>query len=211
MQLNDSVDQQALLRDEASLRYNKIDYARKEILLREKAIAKSAVDAAKAAYLQSVAAVASDNVLIMQKKIKAPFAGRIGIRQVNIGQYITSGTSIVSLQALDPLYVDFSLPEQDFPLLHTGQRVTITVDAYPTQLFEGKISAINSAIDVNTRSIAVRATIPNDKKILYPGLFASVQVILPKVDNVITIPQSAGSYLSESKRPSFFLSKRIRY
>src|SRR3990167_2873691 len=113
VQLNDAVDQQALLRDEATLRFNKVDYKRKETLLKENAVARSAVDAAKAAYLQAMAAVASDNVLIKQKKIEAPFSGRIGIRQINIGQYITTGTSIVSLQALNPLYVDFSLPEQD--------------------------------------------------------------------------------------------------
>ena len=194
VQLNDQVDQQSLLRDEATLRFNKVDYSRKETLLKENAVARSAVDAAKAAYLQATAAVACDNVMIAQKKIKAPFAGRIGIRQVNIGQYITTGTSIVSLQALNPLYVDFSLPEQDLSLLKTGQEITVTVDAYPNQLFQGKISAINSMIDVNTRSIALRATILNEKEILYPGLFAKVQVILPKIQNVITLPQSAITY-----------------
>ena len=194
VQLNDDVDQQALLRDEATLRFNKIDYTRKQTLLKENAVAKSAVDAAKAAYLQAMAAVASDNVLIAQKKIKAPFAGRLGIRQVNIGQYITTGTAIVSLQALNPLYVDFSLPEQDLPLLKTDQAVTVSVDAYPNQLFEGKLSAINSAVDVNTRSIAVRATIPNEKEILYPGLFAKVRVILPQQENVLTLPQTAVTY-----------------
>ncbi|MCX7120568.1 MAG: efflux RND transporter periplasmic adaptor subunit [Gammaproteobacteria bacterium] len=194
VQLNDEVDQQGLLRDEATLRFNKVDYSRKEILLKENAVARSAVDAAKAAFLQAAAAVASDNVLIAQKKIRAPFAGRIGIRQVNIGQYITSGTAIVSLQALNPLYVDFSLPEQNLPLLRTEQAVTVSVDAYPNQLFQGKISAINSMIDVNTRSIAVRATIPNEKEILYPGLFAKVHVILPQIENVITVPQSAITY-----------------
>lgn len=194
VQLNDAVDQQTLLRDQATLRFNKIDFERKQTLLKENAVAHSAVDAAKAAYLQAVAAVTSDNVLIAQKKIKAPFAGRMGIRQINIGQYISTGTPIVSLQALNPLYVDFSLPEQDLSLLHNDQDITVTVDAYPNQVFHGKISAINSAIDVNTRSIAVRATILNEKEILYPGLFADVRVILPQVQNILTVPQSAITY-----------------
>src|SRR3989338_6465335 len=125
VQLNDDVDQQTLLRDEAKLRFDKVDYERKTLLLKEKAVAQSGVDAAKAAYLQSLAAVASDNVMIAQKKIRAPFAGKIGIRQVNVGQYITTGTGIVTLQALNPLYVDFSLPEQNLPLLHNGQDITV--------------------------------------------------------------------------------------
>lgn len=194
VQLNDDVDQKLLERDEAKLRFDKIDYERKELLLKENAVARNSVDAAKAAYLQSLAAVASNNVMITQKKIRAPFAGKIGIRQVNVGQYITTGTGIVTLQALHPMYVDFSLPEQDLPKISVNQPITLKVDAYPNQLFQGKIMAINSMIDVNTRSIAVRATIPNENEALYPGLFADVQVILPQVDNVITVPQSAVTY-----------------
>lgn len=194
VQLNDEVDQKTLQKNEAKLRFDKIDFERKESLLKDNAVARSAVDAAKAAFLQSEAAVASDKVMIAQKKIRAPFSGKIGIRQINVGQYITSGTAIVSLQALDPLYVDFSLPEQNIPLIHKDQDVVVKVDAYPNQVFQGKISAINSAIDVNTRSIAIRATLPNQNEILYPGLFADIHVILPQKNNVITVPQSSVTY-----------------
>jgi membrane fusion protein (multidrug efflux system) len=194
VQLNDNVDQKTLQKDEAKLRFDKIDYERKESLLKDNAVARSAVDAAKAAFLQSEAAVASDQVMIAQKKIRAPFAGKIGIRQINLGQYITTGTPIVTLQALNPLYVDFSLPEQNLPLIHTNQDVLIKVDAYPTQLFQGKITAMNSAVDVNTRSIAVRATLPNPNELLYPGIFADVRIVLPKKENVLTVPQSAITY-----------------
>lgn len=194
VQLNDAIDQRNLDRDEAKLRFDKIDFERKELLLAQNAVARSSVDAAKAAYLQSVAAVASDNEMIRQKKIRAPFAGKIGIRQVNVGQYITSGTGIVTLQALDPMYVDFSLPEQDLPLIKTSQPIVLKVDAYPNQVFNGTITAINSAVDVNTRTIAVRATIPNQNEALYPGIFADVQVILPALQEVITVPQTAVSY-----------------
>lgn len=194
LQLDDSVDQQALLRDQAALRYNQVDYNRKTALLKQKAVAQSAVDSAKAAYLQSEAAVESDKVLIAQKKIKAPFAGKIGIRQVNVGQYITSSTAIVSLQALDPLFVDFSLPEQNLPLLQVNQIVMVHVDAYPNEAFQGKITAINSAVDVNTRTIAVRADVPNATEKLFPGLFANVDVVLPTENNVLTVPQSAVTY-----------------
>ena len=194
VQLNDSVDQQTLLRDEAKLRFDKIDFERKESLLKENAVARSAVDAAKAAYLQSSAAVESDKVMIAQKKIRAPFSGKIGIRQVNVGQYITTGTGIVTLQALDPMYVDFSLPEQELPNVKNGQDINLKVDAYPNKLFQGKIMAISSLIDINTRSIAIRAILPNQNETLYPGLFAEVEVILPELKDVITVPQTAVSY-----------------
>src|SRR3990167_283863 len=138
LQLDDSVDQQTLLRDQAALRFDKIDYDRKQALLRRNAVAQNAVDAAKAAYLQAAAAVQSDEVMIAQKKICAPFAGRLGIRQVNLGQYITPSVNIVTLQALNPLFVDFSLPEQNLPLLKIGQSITLQVDAYPNQVFQGK-------------------------------------------------------------------------
>ncbi|EKD76970.1 MAG: hypothetical protein ACD_42C00517G0001 [uncultured bacterium] len=194
VQLNDDVDQQTLQRDQAKLHADELDFQRKEILLKQNAVSESALDAARASYLQSKAAVASDNVMIEKKKIRAPFAGKIGIRQVDIGQYITSGTSIVTLQALDPMFVDFSLPEQDLPRIQNGQTITVKVDAYPNRTFEGKIIAINSLIDVNTRSIAVRASIPNSNEILYPGLFANVDVVLPELQKVITVPQSAITY-----------------
>ena len=194
VQLDDSVDQQTLLRDEAALRFDTIDFKRKAILLKENALAPTAVDAAKATFLQAQAAVQTDKVIIAQKKIRAPFSGKVGIRQVNIGQYITSTTNIVTLQALNPLFVDFSLPEQNLPQIQNNQDVSINVDAFPNQSFQGKISAINSAVDVNTRTIAVRATIPNQNETLYPGLFAKVHVILPAAHNVITVPQSAITY-----------------
>lgn len=194
LQLDDSVDQQALNKDEAQLRYNKVDYDRKRTLLRQSAVSQSARDAAKAAYLESLAAVESDKVAIAHKKIIAPFSGKIGIRQVNLGQYITPSTKIVTLQALDPLFADFSLPEQDLPKLFVGQPVTVAVSAYPKELFHGKLIAINSAVDINTRSIMVRASLPNPNEKLYPGLFANVHVILPVKNNVVTVPQSAIAY-----------------
>lgn len=194
VQLDDEVDRQALQRDQAGLRMNKLDYERKQELLIQKAVSKSAVDAAQAAYLQSLASVESDKVMLSKKQIRAPFSGKIGIRQVDVGQYVTSGTAIVTLQALNELFVDFSVPEQFLSKLHTGQPVEIKVDAFKGQVFQGKIEALNAVIDVGTRSLDVRAMIPNEKEILYPGLFADVKVILPEEEQVLTIPQTAINY-----------------
>lgn len=194
VQVDDQVDQQNLQRDLAALRVNKLDFERKQKLWKEKAVARSAVDQAQAAYLQSQAAVTSDKVMLAKKKIRAPFAGKVGIRQVDIGQYLTPGATIVTLQALKPLFVDFSLPEQDLPKLYKGQAVTMTVDAFPGKIFTGKIIALNSKIDVGTRSLDVRAMIPNEDERLYPGLFANIKVILPEQQSVLTVPQTAIAY-----------------
>lgn len=194
VQLNDAIDQQALQRDEAKLKLDDLNYHRNVSLIKQDVVSKSAVDAAKAEFLQAQAAVASDQVMIAKKQIRAPFSGKIGIRQVDVGQYVSPGQAMVTLQAMQPLYVDFSVPEQFLPALYKNQLVHIFVDAYPTQLFLGKISAINSKIDVNTRSIAARAILPNENEKLYPGLFAVVHVILPELQNVVTIPQTAVTY-----------------
>ncbi len=194
VQLDDQVDKQSLERDKAKLRLDKLDYGRKQKLLAQNAVSRSAVDAARAAYLQSHAAVASDQVMLSKKQIRAPFDGKIGIRQVDVGQYLTPGTGVVSLQALNPMFADFSLPEQFLSKLYKGQIIRITVDAYPGKQFYGKIMALNAKIDVGTRSIDVRALVPNENEQLYPGLFADVKVILPEKANVITLPQTAVTY-----------------
>lgn len=194
VQLDDSVAQQTLVSDLAKLRLDKLDFERKEKLITQNAISRSALDAARATYLQTTAAVASDKVMLSKKKIRAPFSGKLGIRQVNVGQYLTAGTGVVTLQALTPLLVDFSLPEQNLSLLSKGQEIQVQVDAYPNKTFHGEIVALNAKATIDTRSIDVRGEIPNKDGKLYPGLFAKVKVILPKKNKVITIPQVAVNY-----------------
>lgn len=194
LQQDNLIDQQALQRDQAQLHLNKLDYERKQKLLTNNAVARSIVDASRAAYFKSVAAVASDEVMLNKKQIRAPFSGKLGIRQVDVGEFLTAGKGIVTLQALHPMFVDFSLPEKYLAELHRGQVVDVSVDAYPDEVFKGTIAALNSKIDVGTRSIDVRALVPNEKERLYPGLFANVRVILPKQQNVLTIPQTAVTY-----------------
>jgi len=194
VQLDDSVDQQTLNTDIAQLSLNTMNFKRQQKLYKKNATSKSALDAAQANMLESQAAVATAKVMIQKKKIKAPFAGKLGIREVDIGQYITPGQSLVLLQSLDPLYVNFDLPEQNIADLHLGQQIVITTDAIANKTFTGSITAINSAVDVSTRSISVQATIPNEDRALYPGLFADVNVKLSQQFNVITIPQNAVAY-----------------
>ncbi len=194
VQLDDLVDQQTLNNHLAKFRLNKVDYGRQFKLYKRNSAAKSDVDKAQAEMLQSQAAVKTAQVMIAKKTIKAPFDGKLGMRQVNIGQYVTAGQALVPLQSFNPLFVDFTLPEQNLRLIHNGQEIKIKTDAYKGEVFEGKITAIGSKVDINTRSISVRATIPNNDTRLYPGLFADVSVKLPQQQDVITVPQTAITY-----------------
>ncbi len=192
--LDTRVDQANLKNDEAALTLASIDYSRSQQLLVKNAVSKAVYDSDRAKLKEAKAAVERDEALISQKNISAPFSGKLGIRQVNIGDYISPGKALVTLQQLDPLYVHFSLPEQNLSQIRTNQQVQVRIDAYPKQVFIGEINAINSKVNLQTRSFLVQATIPNPHNELLPGMFANVHVILPVRDHVVTVPQTAISY-----------------
>lgn len=156
--------------------------------------AQADLDAAKAQYRAAAAAVENERAVIAKKTIRAPFSGLLGIRQVDLGQFLPAGGSIVSLESLDPIYVDFTLPEQDVAELRVGQAVRMTVDAYPGAVFSGAVSALDSLVDPSTRNLRVRATVPNPGGRLVPGMFAQVDVIQPGEDRYLTLPQTAIVY-----------------
>ena len=160
--IDDSIDQATLKFSQADMLLKELNYKRQSDLFKRGATPSSSVDEAKANLAQAQANVEKTEAQIRQKHISAPFAGQLGIRQVNLGQFISPGqTSIVTLQSLDPLYLEFNLPEQQFKLLHLDQAIQFHVEAFPNILFEGKITAINSKIDSNTHNILVQATLPN--------------------------------------------------
>lgn len=194
LQLDDRIDKENLKNDEAHLKLMTVNYNRQVGLFAKNATAQSTVDQASAEMEQAAAAVAKDKILIDEKLIKAPFDGRIGIRKVNLGQYVSPGNALVTLQSLNPLFVEFSLPEQELVSLAVGQEVVVRVDTYPGQEFKGKVTAINSKVNEKTRNILVQATLPNDDNRLYPGMFANIKVLLPQKADVITVPQTAISY-----------------
>ncbi|WP_317135151.1 efflux RND transporter periplasmic adaptor subunit [Piscirickettsia litoralis] len=152
------------------------------------------VDSALATLEQTKAQMLGTEVSISQKLIRAPFSGKIGIRNVNLGQYVSPGTSIVSLQSIDPLHINFSLPQEDMNKLTLGQKITATVDSFPGREFTGTISAINSEVDSDTRTIEIQASLPNPKHELYPGMFTTVKVYLPALPSVLTLPHTAITY-----------------
>jgi multidrug efflux system membrane fusion protein len=154
----------------------------------------STVDSTQATYDQAMAGIAKTQALISQKLVRAPFEGELGVRMVEVGQYLTAGTNIVSLTALDELYANFTVTEKDSGALKVGQIVRIKVDAYPGQSFEGKITTIEPQIMADTRNIRVQATIVNPDHILKPGMFATTTVVLPDKPPVVTVPETAIDY-----------------
>lgn len=152
------------------------------------------VDTAQAAYDQAMAGIAKTEALISQKLVRAPFAGDLGVRKVEVGQYLTAGTAIVSLTDLSELWANFTVTEKDSGSLKVGQTVRLKVDAYPGRVFEGKITTIEPQIASDTRNIRVQATIANPERILKPGMFVTATVVLPDKPAVITVPETAVDY-----------------
>ncbi|HXN68236.1 MAG TPA: efflux RND transporter periplasmic adaptor subunit [Bradyrhizobium sp.] len=154
----------------------------------------STVDAMQATYDQAIAGIAKTQAIISQKLVRAPFEGELGVRHVEVGQYLTAGTQIVTLTDLSQLYANFTVPEKDSAALKVGQIVRVTVDAYPGRTFEGEINAVEPQIATDTRNIRVQATFDNPDHILKPGMFTTTTVVLPDKPPVITIPETAVDY-----------------
>jgi membrane fusion protein, multidrug efflux system len=156
--------------------------------------AQSTVDQAQSTYDQAMAGIAKTEAIISQKLVRAPFDGELGVRHIEVGQYLTAGTQIVSLTDLSELYDNFTVPEKDSAQLKVGQAVRLKVDAYPNRVFEGKITTIEPQIATDTRNIRVQATIDNPDRSLKPGMFATTTVVLPDKPPVVTVPETAVDY-----------------
>ncbi|MBR0897912.1 efflux RND transporter periplasmic adaptor subunit [Bradyrhizobium tropiciagri] len=154
----------------------------------------STVDTAQATYDQAKAGIAKTEALISQKLVRAPFEGDLGVRQVEVGQYLTAGTQIVSLTDLSVLYANMTVTEKQSSQIKVGQTVRIAVDAYPGRTFDGKITTIEPQIATDTRNIKVQATIQNPDSILKPGMFATATIVLPEQPPVVTVPETAVDY-----------------
>ena len=194
VELDDTVEQADLKSNLATLKNADMALDRQRQLITGGSTSRSTLDAAEAARDQASAAVDRTRALIAQKALVAPFAGRIGLRRADIGQYISPGTGIASLQQLDPIYVDFPVPEQSIAELATGQSVEVTVDAWPDQPFTGKVVSLDARVSAETRNLVVRAEVKNDAKRLKPGMFANVAVLVGKAQSLVTLPRTGVSY-----------------
>ena len=167
---------------------------RDQAQLKLRATSQAIVDADIANLRSARAQVAQQEAVIAQKTLRAPFAGRLGIRSVDLGQYISAGATIVTLQALDPIYLDFVLPQQAFDGIKVGQTIQASVDAFPGRTFSGTIAAINSKVDQSSRNVQVRASLTNSDNKLLPGMFASIEISIGKIERFVTLPQTAIVY-----------------
>jgi membrane fusion protein (multidrug efflux system) len=195
VQQDTSTEEAQLRSAEASVTLAKVGLNRAHELIAQSTISQSELDSAEAQFKQAVAQADDIRATIAKKTIRAPFAGRLGIRLVNLGQSLKSGDPIVSLQALDPIFVDFQLPQQRLAELSRDLVVRVTSDALPAdEVVEGRITAINPEVDSATRNVRVQATLANPKERLHPGMFVNAAVLLPKADQVLVIPATAVLY-----------------
>jgi membrane fusion protein (multidrug efflux system) len=179
---------------EASMELARLNLERAKELLPDNVITRSNFDTTDAEYKQAAAQVDAIRATIAKKTIRAPFAGRLGLRHVNLGQTLDGGDPIVTLQSMDPIYANFQLPQQELAKIRRGLMVKLTTDALPKAVVEGTITAINPQVDSTTRNIRVQATVANTKELLRPGMFVNATVVLPEVQRVLTIPATAVLY-----------------
>jgi membrane fusion protein, multidrug efflux system len=194
VQLFDAPDQGDLASFKAQAVVGQLSLDRAKQLAAKQFGPQSTVDQAQAAYDQAIAGIAKTQALISQKLVRAPFDGELGVRHVEVGQYLTAGTMIVTLTDLSMLYANFTVTEKQSAQLKVGQTVRVQVDAYPKRNFEGKITTIEPQISADTRNIHVQATIANPDLILKTGMFTTTTVVLPDKPAVVTVPETAVDY-----------------
>ncbi len=179
---------------EATMELARLNLERAKELLPENVITRSSFDNADAEYKQAAAQADTFRATIAKKTIRAPFAGRLGLRLVNLGQTLDGGDPIVSLQSMDPIFANFQLPQQELAKIRRELPVKLTADALPGQTIEGTITAVNPQVDSATRNVRVQATVANSREQLRPGMFVNAAVLLPEVQAVLTIPATAVLY-----------------
>ena len=171
-----------------------INFKRDTAQFEAEAISQAVLDTDAATLRSARAQVAEQQALVNKKLVRAPFAGQMGIRAVDIGQFLKAGTKIVTLQQLDPILVDFALPQQSLSQLRVGQKTSVTSDAFPDKTFDGQVTALDPQVDTDTRNVRIRATLKNPERRLLPGMFANVRVEVGAPMRYLTLPQTAVAY-----------------
>jgi membrane fusion protein (multidrug efflux system) len=194
VQLDADVERSNLAKAQAALKLAKADLARGESLVTTNNISKATLDQRRSEYDVAAAEVASISAQIEKKTIFAPFDGKLGIRKINVGQYLEAGQAIVNVQDLSVIFVNFSISQRELSDLKVGQKIRMTTDAYPVREFEGEISAIEPLINQQTGMVEVQGRFDNTEGLLRPGMFAKLAVLLPARMNVVVVPQTAISY-----------------
>jgi membrane fusion protein (multidrug efflux system) len=191
VRLDVEVEEAQLRAAEAAAGWARVSFKRAKELVAARSISQAEFDSADSTLKQANAQVDNLRAVIAKKTVRAPFAGKLGIRRISVGQFLEKGSPVVSLQSLDPVYVEFSLPQQRLGELAEGLKVAVASDAYPGHPFEGTVTAVNPDIDPATRNVRVQATLANADHRLRPGMFVSVDIILARSEKVLFIPAAA--------------------
>jgi membrane fusion protein (multidrug efflux system) len=194
LKLRSDDDQAKLESLQATADLNQITYDRDQKQFKLQAVSQATIDTDAANLKNAQAQAAQQQAILDKKTLKAPFTGHLGIRAVDLGQYLGAGTVIVTLQALDPIFVDFFVPQQSIDQLKLGQPVAVKIDAFKDQTFPGEVSAINPKVDASTRNVQVRATMKNADHRLIPGMYATIDISTGAPLNYVTLPQTAITY-----------------
>ncbi|HLT12463.1 MAG TPA: efflux RND transporter periplasmic adaptor subunit [Marinobacter sp.] len=194
IRLDAAIDEAALRTRRAEAQLAQQEFKRVSDLLPKRAVSQSQYDEAKANFDAAGARVNEAEAQLSKKVIRAPFDGTLGIRMVDQGEYLPTGTPIVEINMLDPIYVDYTLSEKYMPDVARGYPVSVTVAAVPDRVFEGEVSAINTSVNPETRTVRMRATLSNENSLLRPGMFATIQTGQPRDNEVVTLPRTAISY-----------------
>ncbi len=194
VQLDTSVEEADLANNKATLLQANLDYERQSKLVKTGAVSEAVLDATIAKRDSAKAAVAKMEAIIAEKTITAPFAGRLGLRRVEKGQYVTTGQALVWLQSLDPIWVDFPVPEADMAKFKEGAPIEIAVDAFPGKVFKGEVEAFDARLSSDSRTLMVRGKVPNPDRTLLPGMFANAAVLAGEPKEVVTVPRTALTY-----------------
>jgi len=194
VKLDTSVEEADLADNKATLQQANLDFERHAKLVKTSAVSQAVLDATIAKRDSAAAAVQKVEAIIAQKTITAPFAGRLGLRRMEKGQYMSPGQAMVWLQALDPIWVDFPVPEANIGKFTIGSAIELTAEAYPGQLFKGEVEAFDAKLGQDTRTLMVRARVPNPDRKLLPGMFANVAVLAGSAKEFVTLPRTAVTY-----------------
>lgn len=194
LQLDDGAERADLANFQAQAKLAEVSLARAQALAKEKYGTQATVDQQRMSLDTAHAGMARSQVMIDQKLVRAPFGGSLGIRQIDVGRYVSAGTPVVTLTDLDRLYVDFSLPENQRASVTVGLPVEVRADAFPDRAFHAEISTIEPQIDPLTRAIKLRASMANPDHVLQPGMFVRARVILPPQGDAVTLPETAVDY-----------------
>lgn len=191
LELDSGTDQAKLQALQASAELARITHRRDQAQFAAKAISQQVVDTSRANLDIAKAQVAEQQALIAKKQLRAPFAGKLGLRNADVGQYLAAGAVVSNLQDLSALYVDFWLPQQELGKLRVGQKLEVKVDAYPDQTFTAQVSAIDPKVDANSRNVLIRALMPNTDQRLLPGMYVTVALRTGETQRQLTLPRTA--------------------